>query len=133
MARSLGLLTAFSLERKQVQPILFLSRLLKGAETRYWPTEIELAGIVWVLTKVKHIVESAPKTVVYTDHGAALDIAKKTSITTSSTAKTNLRVVRASDFIQHFQNMEIRHKPGAKHIVPDHARRPIPTSAKERS
>ncbi len=116
-----------------MQAILFLSRLLKDAEMRYWPTEMELAGMVCVLTKVKHMVESAPKTVVYTDHGAALGIAKQTSITTSSTVKTNLRVVRASDFIQRFQNMEIRHKPGAKHIVPDHARHPIPTSAKGRS
>ncbi len=65
------------------------------------------------------MVESAPKTVVYTNHRAALGIAKQTSITTLSTAKTNLRVVRASDYIQRFQNIEIRHKPSAKHIVPD--------------
>ncbi len=35
--------------RKVVEPILFLSQLLNPAETRYWPTELELAGIVWVL------------------------------------------------------------------------------------
>ena len=105
--------------RSDVKPILFLSRLLKDAETRYWPTELEIAGIVWVLSKLRHMVESAPKTVVYTDHGAALAIAKQTSLTTSSTDKLNLRLVRASDYIQRFRNIEFRHKPGKQHVVPD--------------
>ena len=103
----------------QVKPVLFLSRLLKDAETRYWPTELELAGIVWVLSKVRHMAESSPKTIVYTDHGAALQIAKQTSLTTSSTAKLNLRLIRASDYMQRFRNLELRHKPGAQHVVPD--------------
>ena len=105
--------------RTQIRPILFLSRLLKDAETRYWPTEMELGGIVWVLSKVRHLVETAPKTIVYTDHGAALGIAKQTTMTTSSTAKTNLRIVRASEYVQRFQNLEFRYKPGALHTVPD--------------
>ena len=106
-------------KRAQVKPVLFLSRLLKDAETRYWPTELELAGIVWVLSKVRHMVESAPTTIVYTDHGAALGISKQTTLTTSSTAKLNLRLVRASDYIQRFRNLHFRHKPGKQHIVPD--------------
>ena len=106
-------------KRSQVQPILFLSRLLKDAETRYWPTELEIAGIVWVLRKVRHMAESAPKTIVYTDHGAALGIAKQTSLSTSSTAKLNLRLIRASEYIQQFRNLEFRHKPGKRHVVPD--------------
>lgn len=97
-----GILKGLYPDRNQVRPILFLSRLLKDAETRYWPTEIELAGLVWCLTKVRYLVESAPKTIVYTDHGAAVGISKQTSITTSSTTKTNLRIVRASEFIQRF-------------------------------
>lgn len=35
--------------RKVVEPILFLSQLLNPVEIRYWPTELELADIVWVL------------------------------------------------------------------------------------
>ena len=53
--------------RSQIRPVLFLSRLLKDAETRYWPTEMELGGIVWVLSKVRHMVETAPKTIIYTE------------------------------------------------------------------
>ena len=106
-------------KRSQVKPVLFLSHLLKDAETRYWPTELELAGIVWVLSKVRHMVESSPTTIMYTDYGAALGIAKQTTLTTSSTAKLNLRLVRASDYIQRFHNLHFRHKPGKQHIVPD--------------
>ena len=98
---------------------MFLSRLLKDAETRYWPTEMEIAGIVWVLTKIRHLVEAAPKTIIYTDHGSALGIAKQTTLTTSSTDKMNLRLVRASDYIQRFRNIEFRYKQGARHIIPD--------------
>ena len=114
-----GTLTGNYPKRSQVQPILFLSRLLKDAETRYWPTELEIAGIVWVLRKVRHMAESAPQTVVYTDHGAALGIAKQTTLSTSSTAKLNLRLIRASEYIQQFRNLEFRHKPGKRHVVPD--------------
>ena len=37
--------------KTSIQPILFLSRLITDAETRYWPTELEMAGLVWVLRK----------------------------------------------------------------------------------
>ena len=56
---------------------------------------------------------------VYTNHGSALPIAKQTTLSTSSTIRLNLRVVRASEYIQRFRNIEFRHKPGAQHIVPD--------------
>ncbi len=106
--------------KKSIEPILFLSRFLTSAETRYWPTELELAGIVWILRKVRHLIESSEvtPTVVFTDHGAALGIARQTSLTTASTDKLNLRLIRASNYIQRFE-LELRHKPGKQHIVPD--------------
>ena len=105
--------------RQDVEPILFLSRIINGAESRYWPTELELAGIVWVVRKIRHMIESsATPTIIYTDHGAALGIAKQTTLTTTSTDKMNLRLVRASDYLQRFE-LVIRHKPGKQHVVPD--------------
>lgn len=32
--------------QKSVQPIMFMSRLLKPAGENYWPTELEIAGFV---------------------------------------------------------------------------------------
>ena len=48
-------------KQKSMQPILFLSRQLTPAETRYWPTEMEMAGIVWVVKKIRHLIEASSK------------------------------------------------------------------------
>ena len=86
--------------RTSIQPIMFLSRLLSSAEQNYWPTELETAGLVWTLKKIRHIVESASKVIIQTDHSAILDIWKQKLITASnSTMRANVRLVRASQFL----------------------------------
>lgn len=57
-------------------------------------------------------------TIVYTDHAATLAIARQTTLTTSSTDKLNLRLIRASQYLSQFR-LEIRHKAGRLHLVPD--------------
>lgn len=103
-----------------VQPVLFLSRLLTPAEKNYWPTELEIAGFVWVVKKVRHIIESSQvKVIIQTDHSAIIDILQQSSITsTTSTMRLNLRLVRALQFLQQFK-LDVRHKPGKEHIVSD--------------
>ena len=39
-----------------IEPILFLSKCLTTAEGRYWPTELEMAGVVWTIRKVHHMI-----------------------------------------------------------------------------
>lgn len=106
--------------RTAVQPIMFLSKCLNNAEKNYWPTELEVAGIVWVIRKIRHLVESTevPPVVVFTDHSAAVPISRQTTLTTSSTDKLNLRLVRASQYLSGF-NLSVRHKPGKANVVPD--------------
>ena len=106
--------------RTAVEPILFLSKLLNAAEKNYWPTELEVAGIVWVVKKVRHMIESSKcsPVVIYTDHSAAVPISRQTTLTTSSTDKLNLRLVRASQYLSSF-NIAIRHKSGKSNTVPD--------------
>ena len=36
-----------------IQPLMFLSRLLTAAEKNYWPTELEVSGLVWVVRKIR--------------------------------------------------------------------------------
>lgn len=57
-----------------IKPIIFLSRLSKKAEARYWPTELKVAGLIWVLRKIRHLVESAKRVVMFTDHDAIIEI-----------------------------------------------------------
>lgn len=109
-----------TIARTLVQPIMFLSKLLNEAEKNYWPTELEVAGIVWVVKKIRHMIESSsvPPVVIYTDHSAAVPISRQTTLTTSSTDKLNLRLVRASQYLSSF-NLAIRHKTGKSNVVPD--------------
>ena len=103
-----------------VKPILFLSRLLTSAEKNYWPKELEIAGFVWVIKKVRHLIESSQACVIIqTDHSAILDILQQSSITsTTSTMRMNLRLIRASQFLQQFK-LDVRNKSGKEQIIPD--------------
>lgn len=42
----------------EIQPVMFLSRLLFRVERNYWPTELEIAALVWFIPKLRHFVES---------------------------------------------------------------------------
>ena len=57
-----------------------------------------------------------PPVVVYTDHSAVVSISRQTSLTTSSTDKLNLRLVRASQYLSIF-DLSVRHKANKTNIV----------------
>ena len=58
-------------------------------------------------------------TIVYTDQAAIVLIAWQTNLTTTTaTDKLNLRIIQALKYLQQF-NLNIRHKPGKTHIIPD--------------
>ena len=98
---------------------MFLSRLLTDIEKNYWPTELEVAGLVWAVRKIRHLIKSSKsKVVVYTDHSATVDICKQATLTTTSTVRLNLRLVRASQYLQRF-DLDVRHKPGKSNVIPD--------------
>ena len=117
--------------RTAIESILFLNRLLTFAETRYWFIELELVDIVWVLKKIRHIVETTNLlTMIYIDHDDVLDIVKQISLTILSIDKLNLRLMRALNYIQRF-NLNIRHKLEKQHIVSDALSRLATDSALE--
>ena len=56
--------------------------------------------------------ESAVKpTIVYTDHSATVGIVKQSSLNTTDVGKLNLRLIRASEYLQRFR-LDVRHRPG---------------------
>lgn len=103
-----------------IQPVFFLSRLLALAERNYWPTELEIASFVWVVKKMRHIIESSKSNIIIqTDHSAIINILHQLSIiSTTSTMRLNIRLVRASQFLQQFK-LDVCYKPGKDHIIPD--------------
>ncbi|CAP85697.1 hypothetical protein EN45_058060 [Penicillium chrysogenum] len=74
---------------------------LTPAEKHYWATELEISCLVWVVRKIRHMVEAAPDDltpVAYTDHIATINLA--TSLSSASPDRMNLRLVRASQYLQ---------------------------------
>ena len=116
-----------------IQPILFLSRELTGPEAQYWPTELEISGLVWVVRKLRHLIEASESPVViFTDHSATCQIARQTSLNTVSIEKSNLKLVRSSEYLQRF-NLNIRYRSGLSNVIPDTlSRLPIINSCKTR-
>ena len=102
-----------------IEPIMFLSKALTTAESKYWPTEMEVACLVWAIKKTRHMVEAAQQpTIIVTDHSSTVSIAQQTKLSTGSTDRANLRLVRAGMYLSQF-SLDIRHRPGKEHIVPD--------------
>jgi len=78
-----------------------------------------VAGLVWVLKKTHHLIEVAEQSmIVYTDHTAAVGIGRQFSLNTTAVKKLNLRLVRASEYLQRFQ-LKIQYKSGKTNIIPD--------------
>ena len=101
------------------RPIMFLSRALKPAEQHYWPTELEACGLVWAITKLRHIVQVAPM-IVYTDHQACEPINKMKSLETTSPGKKNLRLANWAIFLSQFwHHLEIRYYKGIENVLAD--------------
>lgn len=108
-----------SVRKSDIQHVMFLSKVLNGAESRYWSTEMKVACLVWTVKKIRHLIEASKHpAIIYTDHSSTAGIANQTSLSTSSTDKLNLRPVRASQYLSQF-SLDIRHRAGKPDVVPD--------------
>ena len=99
---------------------MFLSKLLSTAESHYWPTELETAGLVWTVKKIRHLIDFTDKslTIAYTDHSAVISIAKQTTLSSSNTDKLNICLVWASQYLTQF-NLDIHYKLSKHHLMSD--------------
>ena len=59
-----------------------------------------------------------PSTVIYIDHFAIISISRQISLTTSSTNKLNLRLIRAFQYLSIF-DLSIRYKASKANIIPN--------------
>jgi hypothetical protein len=80
-------------DRKLEKPVTYLSRMLNKHEVNYWPTELEIAEIVWTMQKIRHLIEGPAPVKIYTDHRAAEDIMEMTTLKSSSAVRQNLRLI----------------------------------------
>ena len=109
--------TAYS--KTGLVPIIFLSRTLTPAETRYWPTEHEFSGLVWAVKKLTTLIEQTHATIV-TDHKPNVDIANMSSMATTSTARANLRLQTWANYLSRYAGrISLAYTRGRDMEVPD--------------
>ena len=96
------------------RPVAFISRSLNKAETNYWPTELEMAALVWALRRFQENIEGHPLTI-YTDHSAL------TWLFQASNSKTsNQRLLLWALELEKWKDKtEIIHRAGRTHLNAD--------------
>lgn len=102
------------------RPILYLSRQARDAEQRYNITELELAGLVWAVLRLRYYLEGA-QIIVVTDHQALVNILK-----TNTRQTFNQRVQNHRMLLSPYE-IDIVYRPGRKHANADALSR-LPTS-----
>ncbi len=105
--------------KDDIQSIMILNRLLTSTERNYWSIELETAELIWVIKKIKHLIQFFEKSIIIqTNHAAIIDICKQTLIiNTNFVMRMNLRLIRISQFLSQFSNLEIRHKSRKYHLI----------------
>ncbi len=92
------------------RPVLFLSRDLTDAETRYWATELEAGALVWALTKLPQFFDDGDFTVI-TDHTAL-----KSALQNKTNGRRSARLNEWALYLSTFQpRMKIVHRAGKSH------------------
>jgi hypothetical protein len=104
---------------KLEKPVLYLSRTLSKHEHNYWPTELEIAGIVWSVQKTRHLIEGTNHVKICTDHKSAEDVLTSTTLKTSSAVRQNLRLIRASQFLSQYPHVRIIFRLGKDMVNAD--------------
>ena len=105
--------------RTVIEFIMFLNRQITDSESRYWFIKLKFADLIWILRKIKHMIELIfLPSIIYTDDEAAVDISKQKFLWTFFIDKLNLQLIKAFKYIQRF-NLIIKHKSKKKHIISD--------------
>ena len=92
------------------RPVLFLSRDLSDAKTRYWSTELEVGALVWALMKLSQYFDDGEFTVI-TDH-----IALKSALQNKTSGRRSNRLNEWALYLSTFQpRMKIIHRARKSH------------------
>jgi hypothetical protein len=107
-------------KRSNIKFIMFLSKILISTEKRYWSTKLEMTNVIWIVKKIRHLIESTRKslTIIFIDHSILSEIIKQTSFISFNTDKLNLRLIKASQYL-FVLSIEIRVKLEKFHVVFD--------------
>jgi len=96
-----------------------MSKPLTNAETRYWPTHLEMSGLVWAAKRMRPYMERAFVTFV-TDHHSNVALCKMQSMDTTSADRSSLRLHTWAIYLdQYREHMRVVYSKGADLECPD--------------
>jgi len=105
--------------KSRLVPLHFMSKPLTDAETRYWPTHLEMSGLVWAAKRLHSYMERAFVTFV-TDHHSNVALCKMQSIDTTSADRSRLRLhTWAICLDQYRDHMRVVYRKGTDLECPD--------------
>ena len=104
----------------QIESIIFLNRLLTAIEMNYWSTELKMTALIWVIKKIRHLIESSKfSIIIQIDYSVTMTICRqKLIISTNFFIRSNIRLVRASQYLSQF-SFDIRHKSDKNNLISD--------------
>lgn len=89
--------------RTKLVPLHFLSKPITDAERNYWPTDLEMSGLVWSVKKLRPYLEHVHVHFI-TDHKPNVDVFNMTGLATTSTARSNLRLQTWGIYLDNFKD-----------------------------
>ena len=97
-------------KRNDIEFVLFLSRMLSEIETKYWFIELKMCDFVWIVCRIRYIIETIKNIIVmFTNHAINIFIVKQITMNSNNTNKLNLRFVRVSIDLSQFR-LEMKYK-----------------------
>jgi len=105
--------------KSRLVPLHFMSKPLTDAKTRYWPTHLEMSGLVWAAKRMRPYMERAFVTFV-TDHHSNVTLCKMQSIDTTSADRSSLRLHMWAIYLDQYRDhMRVVYSKGADLECPD--------------
>ena len=104
-------------DKRQIESILFFSKFLTKAESKYWSTKLKMTTFVWIVWRIAHMIRSSKhSTIIYTDHGANSIIIVKMKLSTTNINKLIIKLLKTFTYFSQFR-IEMRHKSGKFNVV----------------
>ena len=90
--------------RTSIRSIMYLNKMLNSIEHNYWSIELKITEIVWIIKKIRHMIEFNRKSfiIIYIDYFAAISIFRQIILITSFIDKLNLRLICVSQYLFNF-------------------------------
>ena len=105
--------------KSRLVPLHFTSKPLTDPETRYWPTHLEMSGLVWAAKRMCPYMERAFVTFV-TDHHSNIALCKMQSLDTTSADRSSLRLHTWAIYLDQYRDhMRVVYSKGTDLECPD--------------